>query len=66
MKQQTPSDIKQLHTVTITMAAAMVGVSARTVTRWISSGELPVLRHGRVVRVAPEALERFLTGRRAQ
>ena len=34
--------------------------SLRTVRRWIATGQLPVIRLGRAVRVRPEALEMFL------
>lgn len=34
--------------------------SLRTVRRWIATGQLPVIRLGRAVRVRPEALKVFL------
>ena len=40
--------------LTITEAADAMGVSKRTVERWIHDGDLAVFRRGRVVRV-PEA-----------
>jgi excisionase family DNA binding protein len=33
-------------------AALLLHVSPRTVTRWIAAGRLPVLRVGRIVRIA--------------
>ena len=42
-------------------AAALVGVRVETIRRWISSGQLPGHRAGRLTRVRRDQLEDFLT-----
>jgi excisionase family DNA binding protein len=44
-------------------AAEFFGVSEKTVSRWIASGELHAHRLGRQWRIAPEEVERFLATR---
>jgi excisionase family DNA binding protein len=46
--------------LTVPDVADQVQVSPRTVWRWIADGSLPCVRIGRMVRVDPDALERFL------
>jgi excisionase family DNA binding protein len=48
------------HFLTIDQVATNLSVSARTVRRWIKSGELPVYRIGRSVRIAQTDLGAFL------
>lgn len=45
--------------LTIADAATAMGVARRTLERWIASGAIAVVRHGRVVRISPEEIERF-------
>lgn len=46
--------------MTVTDVAATLKVSARTLYRWIKSGELPVRRLGRSIRIDRRELDRFL------
>jgi excisionase family DNA binding protein len=41
-------------------AAGILNVSLRTIDEKIASGDIPVIRIGRSVRIRPEALERFV------
>ena len=45
--------------------AELLGMSAKTIDRRIRTGELPVIRDGRIIRVHPDDLERYLTARRS-
>ncbi len=47
--------------MTAAEVAHFLKVSIRSVRRHIRSGELPVLRIGRAVRISPEALAQFLS-----
>jgi excisionase family DNA binding protein len=44
--------------------ALQLGCSVREVRRLIKSGELPVIRIGRLVRIHPDDLRRFIAARR--
>jgi excisionase family DNA binding protein len=48
--------------LTIDDVARALGVSTRTVRRWIQSGQLVAHRIRRVVRIAPADLDAFLRG----
>lgn len=49
------------HLLTLSDAAAEVGVSERTLRRYISQGRLDVIRiNARVLRIDPAELDRFL------
>ncbi len=50
--------------VSIKDVAEQLGVSTRTVSRWIETGELVAHRFGRLVRVGEIDLQRFLATRR--
>jgi excisionase family DNA binding protein len=50
----------QVRFFTIAEVAELVGVSARTVRRWIQSGRLVAHRVRGVVRISPSDLEAFL------
>jgi len=45
--------------------AEILGVSPKTLRRRIDAGELPVIRDGRIVRVHPRDLERYISARRS-
>lgn len=45
-------------------AAEVLGVSLKTVRRRIETGALPAVRDGRLIRVHPNDLERYITARR--
>ena len=49
--------------LTILQVADILQASTRTVRRFIESGELEVVRVGRLVRIRPEALTAFLDKR---
>lgn len=50
--------------LTVDDAAAYAKVSTKTVRRWIDAGDLPALRLGKLLRIRPEDLARFLERRR--
>jgi len=45
--------------------AGILDTSEKTIDRRIRSGELPVIRDGRIIRVHPDDLERYITVRRS-
>jgi excisionase family DNA binding protein len=51
--------------LTVPQAAAALSVCERTVWHWIEAGEIGTYRLGRAVRIAEDALVRFLEKRRA-
>ena len=51
--------------LTKTQVAEMLGISAKTIDRRIRTGELPVIRDGRIIRVHPDDLERYIAARRS-
>jgi excisionase family DNA binding protein len=52
--------------LTIDEGAETLNVSVRTLRRRISQGELPVIRDGRIVRIQPEDLRRYIILRHHQ
>lgn len=44
--------------------AEILNTSEKTIDRRIRSGELPIIRDGRIIRIRPEDLERFIAQRR--
>lgn len=58
--KSTPSKL-----LTVSETAEHLGVSVKTVRRRIEAGELPVIRDGRLVRVHPEDLYRYVALRRS-
>lgn len=56
-----PAELTKLYTVS--EAAAILGVSLKTVRKWLESGYIPHTRLGpaaRLIRIRAEDLERFL------
>lgn len=51
--------------LTIDAAAAVLGCSLKTLRRRIEAGDLPVIRDGRLVRVHPQDLARYVAARRS-
>lgn len=51
--------------LTINAAAAILGCSLKTLRRRIEAGDLPVIRDGRLVRVHPQDLSRYVAARRS-
>ncbi len=51
--------------LTIKDAAETLGVSVKTLRRRIDAGGLPVFRDGRLIRIHPEDLARFINSRRS-
>lgn len=48
--------------ISITQAAALLGVSTRTIRRWIAAGELPATRIGpKLLRIHTEDIDRLGT-----
>ncbi len=45
--------------------AEILGISPKTLQRRIRDGQLPVIRDGRIVRVHPADLERYISARRS-
>lgn len=46
-------------------ACAVLGVSIKTLRRRIKAGDLPVIRDGRIIRVHPNDLDRYIASRRS-
>jgi excisionase family DNA binding protein len=58
----TPSQASRRHYESVGQAAERVGVSTKTVRRWIASGHLAGYRMGpRLLRVDPDDVDRMLT-----
>jgi len=58
----TPPRDSRRHYESVANAAARVGVSTKTVRRWIASGQLAGYRVGaRLLRVDPDDVDRMLT-----
>jgi len=57
-----PTRISRL--LTVKQAADIVGVSPRTIRRWIDAKELPFHRLGRQIRIAEDDLAAFLAKNR--
>ena len=58
----TPSPASRRHYESVGEAATRVGVSTKTVRRWISSGQLAGYRVGpRLLRIDPDDVDRMLT-----
>jgi excisionase family DNA binding protein len=45
--------------------AFILGMSEKSLDRRIRAGELPVIRDGRIIRVHPDDLERYIASRRS-
>ena len=50
--------------LTVKQVAERLATSEKTVRRLIDAGELPVIRFGRLIRVAPADLDCFIAARR--
>ena len=50
--------------LTLPDAAEILGLSLKTLRRRVAAGDLPVIRDGRLVRVHPNDLERYIAARR--
>lgn len=53
--------------LTVTEAAAVLGVTRQTVSRWIQDGQLPAARfgpYGRVVRIDPADVDKLIQSNR--
>lgn len=46
--------------LTVAQVAERLSVTPKTVTRWIEQGKLPALRFGKIYRIEPEKLEKFI------
>lgn len=51
--------------LTLDEASTILGCSVKSVRRRIAAGDLPVVRDGRLVRVHPDDLDRYIRARRA-
>ncbi len=51
--------------LTLQDACAILAISIKTLRRRIGAGELPVIRDGRIIRVHPNDLDRYVTARRS-
>lgn len=47
--------------LTTEQVAARLNVHEETVRRYVRSGELPAIRKGRLIRIAPDAVDKFLS-----
>ncbi len=45
--------------LTLRQAAERIGVSQRTISRWVAADSLPVVRLGKVVRIDPAVMDRW-------
>jgi excisionase family DNA binding protein len=59
----TPADLRRL--LTLADATAILNCSVKTLRCRIAAGELPAVRDGRMVRIHPDDLRRFVQGRRS-
>jgi excisionase family DNA binding protein len=50
--------------LTLEEAAGVLNVSLKTIRRRIDAGELAVIRDGRIIRIRPEDLARYVSQRR--
>lgn len=62
-KKTEPAALSRLLTLQDT--AGILNTSMKTLRRRIDAGELPVIRDGRIVRVHPADLERYISARRS-
>ena len=62
MRPKPTTSIPRLLTVEET--AQILNESTKTTRRRIKSGELPHIRNGRLIRILPDDLERFIASRR--
>ena len=51
--------------LTLQDAAGILNTSMKTLRRRIDAGQLPVIRDGRIVRVHPADLQRYISARRS-
>ena len=51
--------------LTLEQAAEILNLSQKTLRRRIDEGQLPVIRDGRIVRVHPRNLDRYISARRS-
>ena len=51
--------------LTLQQASDTLGISPKTLQRRINAGQLPVIRDGRIVRVHPRDLQRYISARRS-
>lgn len=51
--------------LTLEEVAGVLNVSPKTLRRRIDAGQLPVIRDGRIVRVHPADLQRYISARRS-
>lgn len=54
------TNVEQTPMLTVFDVAKRMNISERTVFRWIKTGKLKSVRVGRVVRVTPDDLNRFV------
>lgn len=50
--------------LTVKQVAERLAISEKTVRRLIDAGELPIIRFGRLIRITPADLDRFIAARR--
>lgn len=59
------TDPARMRLLTLPDAAELLGLSLKTLRRRVAAGDLPVIRDGRLVRVHPNDLERYIAARRS-
>ena len=64
MKKKT-DDAALPRLLTLEEVAGVLNVSPKTLRRRIDAGQLPVIRDGRIVRVHPADLQRYISARRS-
>jgi len=62
---KTIEPVALLQLLTLRDAADILNTSMKTLQRRINAGELPVIRDGRIVRVHPRDLQRYISARRS-
>ena len=60
-----PSSAPLPRLLSLAQAAEVLGCSLKTLRRRIKDGDLPVIRDGRLVRVHPQDLARYVAARRS-
>lgn len=62
----TPMAAAEIHWLSTAEAARMLGVSLRTLYKFIDEGQVPAYKFGRVIRLQEAELQSFISGSRIE